>query len=456
MSTEEVLEFELSKEYLERFKQAIDERDDRFITESLEGVNSADITSLLYEFDTEDCKYVFSLLDPSTDAEILSELDEDLRRDFIQHFSDKELAVFVEHLDSDDGADLLMEMPVKKRDQVISHVESEEKASHLLDLLRYEEDVAGGLMAKELIKVNENWDVLQCIEEIRKQAENVEKIYSVYVVDEFEKLIGKVSLKKLILSGDKTKVADIYDDEILAVETYQEEREVAAIMQKYDLDALPVVNVRGKLVGRITIDDVVDVITEMAEEERQLMAGISYDVEEADTVWQLSRARLPWLVIGMVGGLIAAQITDLFSGNLEVIAGLALFIPLIMATGGNVGIQSSSIVVQSLANKSVFTGTMTSRLIKVLLVAIVNGVLLAVMVFGAVILLFRDQSLAFTVAISLFAVVLLASFMGTITPLILDRMKINPALASGPFITTANDLLGLAVYFGLAHLLYTA
>ncbi|MFZ9046721.1 MAG: magnesium transporter, partial [Cyclobacteriaceae bacterium] len=233
------------------------------------------------------------------------------------------------------------------------------------------------------------------------------------------------------------------------------DKEVAQIMQKYDLEAVPVVNARGKLVGRITIDDIIDVITEQAEEERQLMSGIVTDVEEDDSVWTLSKARLPWLIIGMVGGLLAAQITDLFSADIKIIAGLALFIPLIMATGGNVGIQSSSIVVQSLAVKNAFADGIGKRLMKVLVVALVNGAVLSVLVFGSVLLIFQDQSLSYTVAIALFAVVLLASFMGTVTPLVLDNFGINPALASGPFITTANDLLGLAVYFSVAHLLYS-
>ncbi|MBV6645661.1 MAG: magnesium transporter, partial [Cyclobacteriaceae bacterium] len=322
-------------------------------------------------------------------------------------------------------------------------------------LLRYDEDVAGGLMAKELIKANLNWTIKQCIEEIRKQAGKVEKIYSVYVVDDLEKLLGKVSLKKIILSSDSVKISDIYEPDIVSVETYIEEDEVVSLMRKYDLDAVPVINARGKLVGRITIDDVVDVITETAEEERQIMSGISADVEEDDSVWALSKARLPWLIIGMVGGLLAAQITDIFRGDITLITGLALFIPLIMATGGNVGIQSSSIVVQSLANKSAFEDSLLKRLVKVLFVAVVNGVILALMVFGAVTVIFKDQPLSFTVAIALFSVVLLASFMGTITPIILDKFGVNPALASGPFITTANDLIGLAVYFSVAHLLYS-
>jgi magnesium transporter len=305
-----------------------------------------------------------------------------------------------------------------------------------------------------MLPANENWSIRQCIEEIRKQAENVQKIYSVYVVDNLGHLLGRVSLKRLIITDENTKIADILDDDLVSVETYMEEEEVAAIMTKYDLDAIPVVNARGKLVGRITIDDIIDVITELAERERQMMAGISSDVEEADSVWDLSKARLPWLIIGMFGGFLGAQFLGLFEGDIAIIPALAFFIPLITATGGNVGIQSSSIVVQSLANPNVFAGTMFQRLLKVLFVAIVNGAILAVMVFGAVILVNRSQSLAMTVSLALFCVVLLASFMGTITPLLLDKIGVNPALAAGPFITTANDLLGLAVYFSVAHVLY--
>lgn len=446
--------FELSVEFRERFKQALENREATFITTSLAGVNAVDISALLDEFDAEECKYVFDLLSPEINAEILEELEQDVREQFIKQFSAKELALFVEFMDSDDGTDLLYDMPVSDRNEVIRQIDDEEKASNLMELLEYDEDVAGGLMAKELIKANNNWNILQCIEEIRKQAENVEKIYSVYVINDRGDLIGKVGLKKLILANDKAKVADIYDEELVSVETSTSEEEVASIMQKYDLEAVPVVNARGKLVGRITIDDVIDVITENAEEERQLMTGVSSDVEEDDSVWRISKARLPWLIIGMAGGLVGAQFMGFFREEIVIVPALAFFIPLITASGGNVGIQSSSIVVQSLANPNVFADSMLRRLIKVFFVAAVNGVILALMVFGAVMLFSRDQSLAGTVAIALFSVVLLASFMGTVTPLVLNKIGVNPALASGPFITTTNDLLGLAVYFSVAHLLY--
>ncbi len=448
------MNFELSLEFKDRFQQALDEQDNDFIVTSLDGVNPTDISALLDEFDAEECKYVFDLLSPETNAEILEDLEEDVREEFIKQFSAEELASYVQLMDSDDGTDILYEMSVSERNEVIRQIDDEEKAANLMELLEYDGDVAGGLMAKEFIKVNYNWNISQCIEEIRNQAENVEKIYSIYVVDDKDNLLGKVGTKKIILANDKAKVADIYDEDVMSVETSTAEEEVANMMEKYDLEAVAVVNARGKLVGRITIDDIIDVIRDLAEEERQLMTGVSSDVEEDDTVWAISKARLPWLIIGMAGGLVGAQFMGLFKEEIIIVPALAFFIPLITATGGNVGIQSSSIVVQSLANPSVFADSMFKRLAKVFFVAVVNGAILSLMVFGAVILFMREQPLAGTVSLALFAVVMLASFMGTVTPLVLSKFGINPALASGPFITTTNDLLGLAVYFSIAHLLY--
>lgn len=450
----DIMQFELSKEFLEHFIPAVEEHRDDYIRETLEGVNPADITELLEEFDAEHSKYVLELLDPAVGALVIIELEEDIQERFLQNFSSEEVAKFIDYLDSDDGTHILNLLPISKREEVITLVENEEKAGHLLDLLRYDDDVAGGLMAKELIKANHNWTIQRCIDEIRKQAENVQKIYSVYVVDDNGILLGRVSLKKIILAEDNAKIADIYDQEIISVETYVDEEEVVQIMQKYDLDALPVVNVRGKLVGRITIDDVLDVITEQAEEDIQMMSGISSDVEEDDTVWIISKARLPWLVIGLVGGLLGAQFISLFEKEIAIVPAMAFFIPLITATGGNVGIQSSTLIVQGLANSSVFSNSIMARLIKMLTVAFVNGAILALIVFGIVIFSTSDQTIAITVSAALFSVVLLASFTGTITPLILDKFGVNPAIASGPFITTANDLLGLAVYFFVAHYLY--
>lgn len=448
---EKQLTFELSKDFAEQLQVAVNDRDDLLIKTSLEGVNPADITETLEEFSSEDSQYVLSLLDVEIGAEIISDLDDDTLKRFLKIYSPKEIAGFIEVMDSDDAVDILNEQSTEVREEIITSLSNQEKIDHILDLMRYDEDVAGGLMAKELIKANVNWTIDQTIEEIRRQGENVTQIFSVYVVDNYNTLLGKVSLRKMLIAKDGTKIKDIFQDEVISVETNIEEEEVVSIMMKYDLEAIPVINLRGKLMGRITIDDVVDVMAEQAEEERQLMAGISEDVEEDDSIWILTRARMPWLVIGLIGSFFGAEVIGLFEDQIVLIPVLASFIPLITATGGNVAIQSSSMIVQSLATNSVFRDSNLKRLLKVIAVAILNGLLLALLAFSFSYLLRHDLQISIVVAVSLTSVVLLASLSGTITPVILDKLGINPAAASGPFITTANDILGLAVYFLVAY-----
>lgn len=446
-------EFELTKEFRDRFQQALDERDNAFVRDTLADVNPADITSLLYEFNGEESKYVLDLLSIETRSKIIKDLDPDARKTFLTtNYQVSEIIAIVNYLDSDDAADILNELPIKTSEEIIAQLDPDLK-SQVIDLLRYDENVAGGLMAKELIKAKDYWTVVQCVDEIRKQAENVTKFYAVYVVDDQDKLLGRVSLQKLILSDPKTIAKDICEDDLVSVETYMEDREVAEIMSKYDLESVPVVNVQGHLVGRITIDDVVDVITEQAEEDRQIMSGITEDVEEDDSVWRNTRARLPWLLIGILGGLLSARFMGFFEMEIAKITAIAFFIPLIQATGGNVGIQSSSLVVQSLANPGFVDEGLWKRLLKVFSVALLNGFFLSLIVYVVTWIAFGDDSLNLIVSLALFFVVVFASFVGTITPLILNRLGFNPALASGPFITTTNDLLGLGVYFLTIHIL---
>ena len=449
------MEFELTQEYLDRLEQAIKQKDNTFILESLDELLAPDISLILHEFEFEDSKFIVDLLDEEIAAEVIRELDEDFRKKFLKNFTFEAIASFIDFIDSDDAVDILNELPVQTREEVIALLQDEEKSNHIKDLLHYDEDCAGGLMAKELIKTNLNWTVTQCIEEIRRQTKNIEKIYSVYVVDNKDKLLGRVSLKRMLLAEDNTLVADIYDPDIISVESYREAGEVAELMKKYDLVSVPVVNVHGKLLGRITIDDIVDVITEQAEIDMQMMAGISNPVEEDDTIWAMAKARLPWLLIGMVGGILGARFIGLFEADLALIPAMAFFIPLITATGGNVGIQSSSVIVQSLARDSGLTNFTYERFFKGCMVAVINGLSISSIVFLVNHFLGEPYVLSAVVSIALFSVVLLSSLMGTITPIVLDKFGINPALAAGPFITTANDLLGLGVYFLVAHLLYS-
>ncbi|GAB4129165.1 MAG: magnesium transporter [Raineya sp.] len=446
----------LNKEYLGQLQEAIAAQNTDFIKQHVEDLHYADIATLISELEKEEANYLLSQLDTEIASEVLSELDEETRKQYFKILPYEKLAEYIDLMDSDDAVDVLKELGIERRENVIAILKDREKARNIIHLLPYEEGTAGGLMAKELIKANINWNVKQCIDEIRRQAERVEKIYSIYVVDDKGILKGRVSLKKIILSADDTLIADIYEDEeIVSVESYKDQEEVIELMQRYDLEAIPVVNVQKKLLGRITIDDVIDVIQERAEAERQAMSGLSGDTEEDDTIWQSVKARLPWLIVGMIGGMLAASVTDMLGQPVILLVSvLANFTTLIAGTGGNVGVQSSSVIIQSLANKSVFELSTFQRLVKVFLIALFNGavlggiVLLVSMVFG------YETKVALVVAIALFSVILLASFTGTLTPLLLNRLGINPALAAGPFITTANDLIGLTVYFVVARLMY--
>lgn len=445
--------FELTKEYVEKIETAIEQQDETLLKAEMEELYPADIASILLELDGEPAHYLMTLVDTETGAEILSHIEPDDRKRFIkERFTIEEIAKYVNLFDSDDAVDLLNEQTIEVREKVIALIEDREQARFILDMLHYPEDVAGGLMQKELIKVNANWTVSECVEEIRRQAEDVEKVYAVYVVDDEQKLKGIVSLKRIILARKNTKIENIFDEEIVYVETTRPAEEVAEIMQRYDLDAIPVVNTLGRLLGRITIDDVVDFITDKAEEDIQVMAGITGEAEEDDSVWDLAKARLPWLIVGVIGSLLAATVIGSFEDEFKKVAALAAFIPIMGSTGGNVGIQTSSLIVQSLAEKSGLTTSLGQRLFKIILVALVNGIIIGSLA-GLYIYISGETQLFFVVCLSLLSVVVLASFTGTVTPLLLDRLGINPAIASGPFITTANDIIGIGTYLMIANLL---
>lgn len=449
------MEFELTEELIDQLTTAVDARDAKLIQDQMNDLMAPDISLILHELGMTEARYVLQLLDKEFGAEIIRDLDEDFRTKFLKDFTSEEISEYIEFIDSDDAVDILNEQPLRIREEVIDLLEDNTKANHIKDLLHYDEDCAGGLMAKELVKTNLNWTIDQCIEDIRSQTKNVEKIYSIYVVDNQDRLLGRVSLKKMLLANDNALIADIYDDDIISVESYREAKEVAEIMKRYDLVSIPVVNVHGKLLGRITIDDIVDVITEQAELDMQMMAGISNSVEEDDDIWTLSKARLPWLLIGMFGGILGAKFIGLFEADIALIPAMAFFIPLITATGGNVGIQSSSVIVQTLAKETSPNLFTFDRFSKGLVVALINGVAISSVVFMINMLIGESTTLSIVVSTALFCVVMLSSLMGTVTPILLSRIGVNPALASGPFITTANDLLGLGIYFSVAHLLYS-
>jgi magnesium transporter len=442
--------FELTEEYIDQLRDAIADKNEQFVLSRLEELMPQDIAGIFLELETDQARYVFALLDQHHQADVISELDESYRIGFLENFSADEIAGYINLIDTDDAADILNEQ--ENPDEIIELIEDkdEAKAKDLKDLLHYDDDVAGGLMQKELIRANLNWTVDKCVEEMRAQAKRVGKFYSVYVVDDSNKLLGRVSVKRMLISEDNTLISDIYDPDLISVDAFMKAQDVADLMKKYDLVAVPVVNNHGRLMGRITIDDIVDVMTEKAEMDMQAMSGIASPVEEEDSVWRLTRSRLPWLLVGLLGGILGAQFLGLFEALISKVTAMAFFIPLITATGGNVGIQSSSLIVQSLARDPHFNDFSLSRMGKGFLVALINGLAIALTVLIVNFFVADNLNLSIIVSIALFSVVILSSFMGTVTPLILHRFGINPAVASGPFITTLNDLLGLGVYFLVA------
>jgi magnesium transporter len=449
------MNFELTKEYIDELKERIANRDEEGAYKMIEELHPADVADIYDELDIEEARFLHIMLDGEKAADVLIELEQDDRERFLEVLpSDVIAKQFIDKLDSDDAADVLGELSEDKREEVLTYIENLEQAGDIVDLLNYDENSAGGLMAKELIAVNENWNITTCLKEMRKQAADINEIYYVYVVDNDNKLKGTLSLKKLLLTPSTARIRDIINTDVISVKTDTPSEEVANVMDKYDLVALPVIDSLGRLVGRITIDDVVDVIREEAERDYQLISGITEDVEATDNTLQLTRARIPWLFIGLLGGILGALVIGMYEKELGIYPEMAFFIPLIAAMGGNVGVQSSSIIVQSLAYNSLGIGGIGKKLLKELAVASINGLILSSLIF--VYNIFTNDSFALTLTVStaLFAVIIFASIFGTFVPMLLNKFKIDPALATGPFITTVNDIMGLFLYLMIGRAFY--
>jgi magnesium transporter len=447
------MEFKINHELIAQIQKLIAENHEKELITLFQEFHYADIAEIMEELEIHEASFIFNLLDSDKTAEILLELEEETRNKILKRLTPKEIAEELVELSTDDAADIIAELPVERKNQVISEMEDVEHAKDIVELLRYDEDTAGGLMAKELVKVNENWNVLTCVKEMRTQAENVVRVHSIYVVDDENRLKGRLSLKDLLTTSTKTPIKDIYIPRVDYVNVDTKDVEVARIMQKYDLEAIPVVDELGRLVGRVTIDDIVDVIKEEADKDYQLAAGISQDVEADDSIFQLTRARLPWLVLALFGGLIAVEVSSSFQSAMDQYKVLYFFTPLIAAMAGNVGVQSSAIIVQGLANNTL-GGTLWQRLIKEVSLSLLNGLFLALLLLlGSHFVVGVEYIIGFTVAISLISVIVIASLIGTFVPITLNKYGIDPALATGPFITTSNDIFGIFIYFTIARII---
>lgn len=446
------MEFEITDNFLEHLSELIKNNDEKAITKLFKEVHFADIAEVLDEVNFDEAVYIIKLLDSEKTSEILTELDEDTREKILENLSAQEIADEVGEMDTDDAADIIGELSNERQARVFKALDDADLAADIKELLSYEDNTAGSLMAKELVKVYETWTVAGCMRRIRGQAKDVTRVHSIYVVDKEDKLVGRLSLKDLIIAKSDQQIADILKDKVDSVNVNEDDEEVAKIMAKYDLEAIPVVDDNNVLLGRITIDDIVDVLKEEAERDYQMAAGLTQDVDSDDSILDLTKARLPWLFLGLIGGVGAFLIMEGFQGVFEKYAALFFFTPLIAAMAGNVGVQSSAIIVQGLANDDV-KGSINSRLLKEMFLAALNGFILALFLFLFVWVYEGKINTALAISSSLVVVIIVAGLIGTFVPLFLNKRGIDPAIATGPFITTSNDIFGILIYFMIAKMI---
>ena len=446
--------FELSKELIDNISDLILNKNNKEIKKIVKTLHYADLAELINELKFDESLYLLKLIDSDKTSDVLTELDDDLRERVLKEFSEKEIAGEIKELDSDDAVDILSELSEEKKEKVISFIKDENITENIRELLNYDEDTAGGLMAKELISVNENWSVLKCLREIRKQAKDITRVHSIYVLNKKEELIGRLSLKDLIMSPSKKKIKQIYIPKVDYVNVNDSAEDVAKLMRKYDLEAIPVINDDRQLLGRITIDDIVDFIKDEAEEDYLLAAGVSNDVEADDSIFELSKARLPWLILGLFGGLGSVFILESFEEIMasESLRALFFYTPLIAAMAGNVGVQSSAIVVQGLAN-DLIKGSVLKRLVKEVSLTVLNGIILSLFIIGFGQIVNQPIEMSLTISVSMIFVIIVAALIGTAVPIILDKLDIDPAIATGPFITTGNDVIGILLFFYTAKII---
>ncbi len=443
--------FKLSEELLDQINSDIVAQNNKALQTLVKEYHYADLAEIFEALQIDQAVYLFKLIGSEKSADMLPELDEDVRESILDALSSEEIATEIEELDTDDAVDIIAELPDEVRKEVINQISDTEHADDIRELLTYDENSAGGLMAKELVCVNQNWTVTRCVREMRIQAQEVTHVHSIYVVDNKNVLLGRLSLKDLLTANEKSKIKSVYIPKVDYVTIDEEGEEVAKIMSKYDLEAIPVVNEQKQLVGRITIDDIVDLIKDEAEKDYQLAAGISSDVEADDSIFQHIKARLPWLILGLVGGLGSVFILEGFEGFMNHPSHKALFFftPLIAAMAGNVGVQSSAIIVQGLAN-DVVKGSLFNRLIKEVGLGLINGGSLALLVILFGVATQQPTDVSLTIALSMLCVIIVSALIGTFVPIVLNRRGIDPAIATGPFITTSNDIFGIFLFFYIA------
>lgn len=461
------MQFEVTEEYLDKISSAIKANDIKALEKSLKKLHSADIAVILDNLDLEVGKKLYNFLDDKIAADALIEMDEDKREIFLASLTSEQIADQLDHLPSDEAADVIQELPDKVQDEVLRELEKDDaaQAHDIVDLLKYDENTAGGLMQKELVRVNIHKSMLECVRELRKHAEHIDDVYAVYVVDDADKLMGVISFKKILTTSLRIKIADVYEPEAIHVKTNTDVEEVARVMEKYNLAFIPVVDELGKLAGRITIDDVVDIIRKEETEDVQKMAAVQAIDEPYMniSIYEVIKKRVGWLLILFVGETFTATAMSFFESEISKAVVLALFVPLIISSGGNIGSQASTLIIRSLALGEISIKEWWKIFNRELRVGIILGVLLGligflrVVIWSAFVDFYGDHAImvGLTVGVSLLGVVLWGNLVGSVFPIILKRFGLDPAVSSAPFVATLVDITGLVIYFSIASLFLT-
>ncbi|MFQ6110516.1 MAG: magnesium transporter [Nitrospinota bacterium] len=423
------------------------------ITNMLEKLHAAEVAHVFQHLELDEKRYVFDQIrEPRRAADVLAELDGEVCRELMEEHETGRLVQILQEMSADDLTDVIASLPQERADEILRlmHDKSSEPVE---DLLKYPKDTAGGIMTPEFLALNEDLSVEQAIHEVRRASE-AEQVFYIYVVDERNHLVGVVSLRDLVTAAPQRVLRDVMAKNVWKVQTTTDQEEVARVVSRYNLLAIPVVDEENKLVGIITVDDVIDVISEETTEDILKMAGTREEESLTSSTFRVARSRLPWLLVSWVGGVVALQLINVYSLALSKYVYLAAFIPIIMGMGGNVGVQSSTIVVRGIATGRLGSASIGRILLKELKVGLSLGITYGLMLGLVTRFQFREVAwLGLTVGVAICSAMVVAAVVAALLPLIFQRLNIDPAVATGPFVTSFIDILGILIYFNIAAFL---
>ena len=442
---------------LKAFARAIDDDAESQVLAVIDSWPDEDIMDLLINLSLKRARSLYEALPPARAIGVLQEIRPGLRGLLLQATSLARATRIVAGLEEDEQVELLDDLPENLSESLLVQLPN---AAMLRRRLEFEEDSAGSIMSNKFVAVLDDWDVGMAVRKIRRSAPGIEKLYEVYVVDESRKLVGTLKLRDLILNDKDTRIRDIQREVEAWVSADTDQEEVLELAERENLGVLPVVDEDMRVIGRITVEELQEIARDEADEDIKLMSGLGQDAQADESIGTMIRSRLPWLVGGLLGASLAGLVVGSFEDKLQSAAVLASFIPIVMAMAGNAGIQSSTITVQGLAAGNLWSGNLVGRLGKEVTGSILNGVAIALLLGGLIMALSTvveiqsPQLLAMSAGLSVASVIVMAALIGATVPILLHRIDIDPAVATGVFITTWNDIFGVVVFFVIASAVY--